>query len=135
MTRHKWIDPQDFSDLRRFSGLTREQAADMLNVTRRTIQNWEIGGARIPWMAYKLLRILRGYSLPGSDWEGWTQQGPNLYSPSGRQYDVEWLDNVALVYAQAKLWRQGINKRQLAPELRLLHFPELAQQHEGRKQA
>lgn len=135
MTRHKWIDPQDFSDLRRFSGLTRTQAADLLNVTRRTIQNWELGGARIPWMAYKLLRILQGTALPGSAWDGWTVRGESIYSPTGRQFDAVWLDNIELVYAQAKMWRHGISKRQMRPELRLLHFPELAEQNEERRQA
>lgn len=54
MNRRKWIDPQDFRDLRRFSGMSRKDAAEALDVTPRTIQNWETGGARIPWMAYRL---------------------------------------------------------------------------------
>lgn len=102
----RWIDPRDFRDLRRMSGLTRKQAADELDVTPRTIQNWETGGARIPWMAYRMLRILRGYALPGADWEGWTVQGRNLYGPTGRQYDAQWLVQVESVFAQARLWRQ-----------------------------
>ena len=35
--RRRWIDPQDFSDLRKQSGLTRRQAAEALDVTPRTL--------------------------------------------------------------------------------------------------
>ena len=101
-----WIDPQDFQDLRKHSGLTRRQVAEALNVTVRTIQNWETGGARIPWMAYRMLRILRGYALPGKDWEGWTISGDLLIPPGGRPLDAANLLYLGAVFAQAKLWRQ-----------------------------
>jgi DNA-binding XRE family transcriptional regulator len=106
MSRRKWIDPHDFADLRKQSGLTRLQAAEALNVTARTIQNWEMGGARIPWMAFRMLRVLRGHALPGVSWEGWTVRGRDLFSPNGRAFDVVWLQNMEHVFAQAKLFRQ-----------------------------
>lgn len=106
MSRRRWIDPQDFCDLRREAGLTRAQAAEALNVTRRTIQNWETGGARIPWMAYRMLRILRGYALPGVQWEGWTLRGGILYSPDNRAFPAADLYYLQFTFAQAKLWRQ-----------------------------
>ena len=110
MSRRKtsriWIDPQDFRDLRRWSGLTRQQAAQALDVTPRTVQNWETGGARIPWLAFRMLRILRGYALPGKAWEGWTLAGDALISPAGRSFDAAWLLDVGSVFAQARLWRQ-----------------------------
>lgn len=68
MRKRRWIDPQDFQDLRKRADLKRHQAAHLLDVTTRTIQNWETGGARIPWMAYRMLRILTGYALPGKAW-------------------------------------------------------------------
>ena len=46
----RWIYPQDFRDLRRLADLIRKQAADLLDVTGRTIQNWKTEGARIPWI-------------------------------------------------------------------------------------
>lgn len=104
--RRRWIDPQDFSDLRKQSGLTRRQAAEALDVTPRTIQNWETGGARIPWVSYRMLRILRGFALPNFEWEGWTIRGHQLFSPAGRAFDSTWLLNMEHVFAQAKLWRQ-----------------------------
>jgi len=106
MSRRRWIDPQDFADLRKQTGLSRREAAEELNVTTRTIQNWETGGARIPWMAYRMLRILRGQALPGVFWEGWTVSGRDLVSPTGRTFDAVWLLYVENVFAQAKLWRQ-----------------------------
>ena len=102
----RWIDPQDFADLRHQAGLTRKEAAKALDVTPRTIQNWETAGARIPWMAYRMLRILRGYALPGVSWEGWTISNHQLVSPNGRSFDAVWLENSEYVFAQARLWRQ-----------------------------
>jgi hypothetical protein len=77
-----------------------------LNVTARTIQNWETGGARIPWMAYRMLRILRGYALPGVCWDRWEVRGHQLFSPTGRAFDAGSLQYLEMVFAQAKLWRQ-----------------------------
>lgn len=102
----RWISPQDFADLRKQAGMTRKEAAAALDVTPRTVQNWETGGARIPWMAYRMLRILRGYALPGVHWQGWTIRGHELFNPAGRSFDVVWLENVEHVFAQARLWRQ-----------------------------
>ena len=122
----RWITAQDFADLRKQGGMTRKQAAQALDVTPRTVQNWETGGARIPWMAYRMLRILRGFALPGVDWEGWTIRGHEMFSPNGRQFDAAWLLNVEHVFSQARLWRQmydrsGIQK----PASTVLPFPDL----------
>lgn len=106
----RWISSQDFNDLRRQAGMTRCEAAAALDVTPRTIQNWETGGARIPWVAFKMLRILRGYALPGVAWEGWTIRNHELFSPAGRSFDAVWLANVEHVFAQARLWRQMYTK-------------------------
>lgn len=106
MSRRRWINPHDFADLRKQSGLTRLQAAEELNVTVRTIQNWETGGARIPWMAYRMLRILRGYALPGVSWDNWEIRGHQLFTPAGRAFDAGSLQYLEMVFSQAKLWRQ-----------------------------
>ena len=102
----RWISPQDFIDLRKQAGMTRKDAAKALDVTPRTVQNWETGGARVPWMAFRMLRILRGYALPGVHWQGWTVRGHELFNPAGRSFDAVWLQNVEHVFAQARLWRQ-----------------------------
>ncbi len=106
MSCRRWINPHDFADLRKQSGLNRKEAAEALDVTPRTIQNWETGGARIPWMAYRMLRILRGFALPSVHWEGWTIRGHQLFSPNGRAFDAVWLLHNEHVFSQAKLFRQ-----------------------------
>ena len=128
MSARKWIDPQDFIDLRKQSGLTRREAAEELNVTPRTIQNWETGGARIPWMAYRMLRILCGYALPGCHWEGWTLQGDKLYPPGGRPLDAANLLYLGAVFAQAKLWQQMYTRSGRAKTAStVVNFPERRQ--------
>lgn len=125
MSRRRWIDPQDFADLRKQSGLTRREAAEQLNVTPRTVQNWETGGARIPWMAYRMLRILQGYALPGQFWEGWTIHREQLITPNGRVVDAIWLMHTEQIFAQARFWRlmytrAGIEKTRLT----VVPFPD-----------
>lgn len=110
MSRRKWIDPHDFQDLRRQCGLTRLQAAEELNVTARTIQNWETGGARIPWMAFRMLRVLRGVGLPGYEWDGWTIYKGKLFSPAGRGFGAADLEHIELVFTQARMFRQMYSK-------------------------
>ena len=106
MSCRRWINPQDFADLRKQAGMNRKEAAEALDVTPRTIQNWETGGARIPWMAYRMLRILRGFALTSVHWEGWTSHKGQLFSPAGRPFDAVWLLNNEFVFSQARLWRQ-----------------------------
>jgi transcriptional regulator with XRE-family HTH domain len=123
----RWIHPQDFIDLRRQSGLTRLQAAEQLDVTGRTIQNWETGGARIPWMAYRMLRILRGFALPGVSWEGWTIHGDRLIAPNGRWFDAASMEQIERVYALARLWRQDYAARNRRAAALVLPFPALVE--------
>jgi len=104
--RRRWISPQDFIDLRKQAGLKRAEAAEALNVSTRTVQNWETGGSRIPWMAYRILLILRGFALPSVHWDGWVIRGSQLFSPMGRAFDSTWLLHNEHVFAQARLWRQ-----------------------------
>lgn len=119
----RYIDPQDFVDLRRQSRLTRRAAAAALDVTPRTIQNWETGGARIPWMAFRMLRILTGAALPGAAWDCWTVRGDRLIAPNGRWFDAAYLEQFELVYSMARLWRQDYAKRNRTPSGVVLAFP------------
>lgn len=119
----RYIDPQDFRDMRRRADLTRKQAADLLDVTARTVQNWETGGARIPWLAYRMLRILTGSALPGKAWEGWTVQDDCLIAPNGRWFDANSLEQIERVFALARLWRQDYARRNRKPAAVVLAFP------------
>lgn len=124
----RWIEPQDFRDLRRQAGLTRLQAAKALDVTGRTIQNWETGGARIPWMAHRMLRILRGYALPGKAWEGWTIDGDTLIAPNGRHFTANELQHIEQVFAMSRLWRQMYTRAAVQKiAATVLPFPERVQ--------
>jgi DNA-binding XRE family transcriptional regulator len=125
MRNRRWIEPRDFLDMRRRADLTRKQAADLLDVTARTIQNWETGGARIPWLAYRMLRILTGYALPGKVWEGWTIHGDRLYAPNGRWFDANSMEQIEQVYSMARLWRQDYTRRNQKPVAVVLPFPSL----------
>ena len=120
----RWIEPQDFLDMRKRSDLTRKQAADLLDVTVRTIQNWETGGARILWLAYRMLRILSGCAMPGKVWEGWTIHADRLYAPNGRWFDANSMQHLEQVFAMARLWRQDFNQRQHRPAAVVLPFPD-----------
>lgn len=131
----RWISPQDFADLRKQSGMTRKQAAKALDVTVRTIQNWETGGARIPWMAYRMLRVLRGYALPGFSWQGWTVDGDKLIAPNGRWFDASSLEQVEQVFGMARLWRQDYATRNRPAIAVVLPFPDRKKQVEWRLEA
>src|SRR3546814_18321835 len=61
-------------------------AAKVLHVTARTLHNGEAGASRVPYAAYKLLRLLRGGELPGAAWKGWRLHGDTLYSPEGHGF-------------------------------------------------
>lgn len=127
----RWIDPQDFRSLRRFSGMTRIEAAKALDVTERTIQNWENGGSRIPWMAMRMLRILRGYALPGVHWEGWTVRGDTLFAPNGHSFTAANLAYIENVFAMARLWRQMYSRQGRAKTAQtVVNFPDRRRTHE-----
>jgi DNA-binding XRE family transcriptional regulator len=127
----RWIEPLDFLDVRRRADLTRKQAADVLDVTVRTIQNWETGGARIPWLAYRMLRILTGCALPGKVWEGWSVRGDRLYAPNGRWFDGNLLEQIEQVYAMARLWRQDYARRCAPLFAVVVPFPVISNRIKG----
>lgn len=107
----RYVSPEGFRDLRKSADLSRKQAADLLDVAVRTVQNWETGGARIPWMAFRMLRILTGYALPGKAWEGWTVHRDRLYAPNGRWYEANSLEQIEQVFGMARLWHKDYNRR------------------------
>ncbi|WP_382157891.1 VC1465 family Xer recombination activation factor [Hydrogenophaga sp. ANAO-22] len=62
-------------------GLTEADVARFLQVTTRTVYAWISGRARIPYAAYKLLRLQLHYELPGDAWKGWSISAGRLYTP------------------------------------------------------
>ena len=74
-------------------GFSVADAAKFLQVTPRTVQEWISGRVRIPFAAYKLLRVQLHYELPGAAWDGWALSAGRLYTPEGhelRPQDFTW---------------------------------------------
>lgn len=65
-------------------GLPHPEAAKLLHVSLRTLQNWLSGRHEVPYTAYKLVRLLRYMELPGKEWDGWYFAGGVLVTPEGR---------------------------------------------------
>ena len=65
------------------AGLTPESAGKLLHVTPRTIRYWISGKVRVPYAAYKLVRIMRLFELPCKGWDGWHMHSGKLWSPEG----------------------------------------------------
>lgn len=82
-----------FKAMYRTLGLTEEDVARFLQVTPRTVYAWIGGRVRIPYAAYKLLRIQLHYELPGDAWNGWHISAGRLYTPENhelRPQDFGW---------------------------------------------
>ena len=74
-------------------GFTASDAAKFLQITPRTIQLWISGRARIPYAAYKLLRLHLRYELPGDNWKDWHISAGRVYTPEGYELnpkDFSW---------------------------------------------
>lgn len=65
-------------------GLKHPDAAKMLHVSLRTLQNWLSGRHQVPYAVYKLLRMMRYMELPGQSWQGWHFSRGMLVTPEGR---------------------------------------------------
>jgi hypothetical protein len=92
-------------------------------VAVRTVQNWETDGARIPWMAYRMLRILSGYALPGNACGNWTVRADRLIDPNGRWYEANSLEQIEQVFGMARLWHQDYNRSNKKHLSVVLPFP------------
>lgn len=103
-TKRQWVDGEDFYVARRRAGLTPGQAAEMLQVTTRTLRNWENGSSRIPYAAYRLMRLSAGHALVDKAWDGWSIHQGVLYSPAGRGFEPYQLNYLANYMWMARQW-------------------------------
>lgn len=74
-------------------GLKPADVAKLLHVSERTVHNWVAGSVRVPYAAYKLLKLQLHYELPGKAWEGWSFSAGKLYTPEGyslQPHDWSW---------------------------------------------
>lgn len=74
-------------------GMDRDATANFLQISSRTLHNWETGKHVIPFAAYKLLRLLNRMELPGPSWAGWSFHTGKLWTPEGHGFsgtDGSW---------------------------------------------
>jgi transcriptional regulator with XRE-family HTH domain len=103
-TKRKWVDRDEFYIARCRAGLTTVKAAEMLDVTERTIRNWENGTSDIPYSAFRLMRLAGGYVFAGKGWEGWTFSHGKLWTPENRSFEPHELRYVANYLSMARIW-------------------------------
>lgn len=96
--------PDDFRRVRLMNNLTINDTARVLQVTNRTVANWERGDARIPYSAYKLLRLKANGEMLHNAWEGWVIRDDTLFSPSGRSFKPYELYYIANYFTMARYW-------------------------------
>ncbi|MFI8716345.1 VC1465 family Xer recombination activation factor [Stenotrophomonas sp. NPDC077464] len=93
---------QDRSQLR----LTHRSCSKLLQVSVRTIQNWEAGRTRIPHASFKLLRMLSsGRYLGDQAWSNFHVCGAVLHTPEGHTFPAADLAWWSLAIRQAEAFR------------------------------
>lgn len=101
--RYRWADPAQFRLERQTAGLTAQEVADYLGVTRRSITNWENGTRRIPYPAFKLVRMRAKALVHVEGWDGWRfARDGALVSPAGHSFHSWELDQLRLVVGLAR---------------------------------
>lgn len=86
--------------------LSHVSCAKLLGVSVRTVQNWEAARARLPYAAYKLLRLLAsGKHLDSAHWDGFYVQGDALVTPEGHRFQAGDLAWWSLAIRQAEAFR------------------------------
>ena len=98
-----WADPERFHVERMTARLTQKQAAEYLGVSVRTVRNWETGCNRIPYPAFKLVRMRARALVHVEGWEGWRfDRHGALVTPDGRTFQPWELQNLQLVVSLAR---------------------------------
>jgi len=96
------VDADQFRTARRFSGLSRDDAADLVGVSLRTIGHWETGRARPSFAAFKLLRIYRHGDLIDPRWAGYSIIRGKLVTPENHTFEPHDLSWLSLLVRRAK---------------------------------
>lgn len=88
------------------AGLSVDEAAKLLHVTPRTVRYWISGKVSIPYAAYKLVRVMRWFELPGKDWAGWHFHSNRLWSPEGHGFEAKDSSWWSLLVNRSRLFGQ-----------------------------
>ena len=110
-----YIDPSDFVLMRHRAFLTIPQAARALDVTTKTVLNWEQGKSRIPYAAYRVLKLKVGYVFDDEHFGDWFTRGNTLWSPEGRAFQPHELRYIGSYFWMARQW---LAERQAKPNPR-----------------
>lgn len=99
--------------------------ADLLRVSERTIRGWESGETRIPYAAYKLLRVLKGGRyLAHPIWKDFVVQGDVLVTPEGHRFQAGQLAWWSLLVRQARAFGERLHTRSARAESAPADRPE-----------
>lgn len=108
-----WADPDQFHVERLTAGLTQKQAAEYLGVSLRTVRNWETGCNRIPYPAFKLVRMRAKAIVHVEGWDGWRfDRYGALVTPEGYAFQPWEIQQLRLVVGLARRYVEG---RYMAP--------------------
>lgn len=110
MRRAPKITADQFTHERLASGFTREEAAEFLGVTLRTIGHWETGQSRPLYSAFKLLRSHRNGHPTERGWEEFRFTHGYLFTPEGRRLHPADLGWIALLARRADAYGQELAK-------------------------
>lgn len=113
-TSRVYIDPSDFVLMRHRAFLKVNEAALLLDVTTKTILNWEQGKSRIPYTAYRVLKLKVGYVFDDTYFGDWFTRGNTLWSPEGRAFQAHELRYIGSYFWMARQW---LAERQAKPQL------------------
>lgn len=111
------ITAEQFRDARVFGGLTREEAADFLGVSVRTIGHWETGEARPAYSAFKLLRVYRHGDLIDPRWSAYKLIRGRLVTPENHTFEPADLGWLSLLVRRARALTDLLRVRDAAEAL------------------
>ena len=109
--RTRAVTASRFREARSVCCLSVPAAAKLLRVTERTLQNWEAGRVRVPYAAYKLMRVLRGHELAHPAWSGFRVVGDTLWTPEGHPFRPDHMTWWSLTCRMADEFRAQARRR------------------------
>jgi DNA-binding transcriptional regulator YiaG len=109
--RQRRVDADQFRMARRFSGLSREETAELVGVSLRTIGHWETGRARPSFAAFKLLRIYRHGDLIDPSWSGYSIIRGKLVTPENHTFEPGELSWLSLLVRRAHAFSELLAQR------------------------
>ncbi len=101
--------------MRQSLSLSRPATVKLLRVSLRTLNNRETGKVRIPYAAFKLVRLFSSYEIFHPIWKDWRIVGSRLVTPEGHSLEAGNFHWLSLMARRAEAF--GTVNRQLA-ELR-----------------